>query len=660
MKKVHRIKLWILPLLLGVVLTLLLTACIGIPGEDETPQSRKEVILLYMVGSDLESEKGLASEDIQEIQESGFDEEQVQIVLCTGGAAHWWNPSISEEECGVFELHAGGELEKVSILEYTNMAEAATLTAFMDYVYGNYTADCYSLILWNHGGGAVVGYGGDENNGYDTLTLYELDRALGKSRLIAEGKKLEWIGFDACLMGMLEVAAACAPYADYLVASEGMAWEQGWNYAFLSNIYDETCFSGEVTGREIVDAYADYYDSMENCQPEYTLACMDLSETEYVIEKLEEFIRTARTDLMNGSYSRLARERDRTKAFSLSGTTGSSVDYDTVDLYNLSEQFAEYYPEEAAALQEAIRKLVIYEKTNVADANGVAIYFPYTNKEAAPDWLAEYSRLPFCDTYVEFVKGFSQVLTGERLTNWDFSETAPVKRQEQEYSVSLTPEQAEHYAHASLSVWENKDEWGESWENCYVMWTETSDTALDEDGSLSAIVSGKRFLLCDDAGHSSSCTAMELERNDEYATYGIVVYLSWVNKDAEDYGSKFGSGWATIYVRVDKENPDGVITGIYEDYDNLDTQVPGRVTYEIKQGTTISPFAFIRQIAFDDEGKVTPFEEWESVSSTFSGFRLDGNLSVTMVDIGAEAELCHVFFITDTQGYIYETNYNLP
>lgn len=654
MKKIHRIKLWISLMLSGMILILLPESCTVIPGEENALQDRKEVIMLYMVGSDLESERGLASEDIQEIQKSGFDENHVQILLCTGGAAHWWNPSISEEECGVFELHPQ-ELKKVSTLEHTNMAEAAALTAFMDYVYNNYTADCYSLILWNHGGGAVVGYGGDENHDYDTLTLYELDSALRKSQLAVDGKKLEWIGFDACLMGMLEVASACAPYAEYLVASEGMAPEQGWNYAFLSGIQDETCFSGAVTGEKIIDTYAAYYDSIESCQPEYTLACMDLSETEYVIEKLEEFIHTARTDLMNGSYSRLARERSRTKAFSLNGAVGSTVDYDTVDLYNLSEQFAEYHPEEAATLQEAIRRLVIYEKTNVADANGVAIYFPYENKEAAPDWLARYSRLPFCDTYVEFVKGFSQVLTGERLTNWNFSETVPIKRQEQEYSVSLVPEVAEHYAHAELSVWERIGQ--EGYEDCYVMWMESSDTALDEAGNLSAVMNDRRFLLCDDAGHGASCTAMELERNDTYATYGITVYLSWVDKEAEDYASRFNSDWATIYVRVDEEHPDGVITGIYEGYDSLDSPVPGRVSCEIKQGTSIAPFAFIRQIAFDEEGKVAPFETWEDNSNTFSGFRLDGELSVTMVDIDSDAELCHVFFITDTQGYVYETNY---
>lgn len=656
MRKIRRIKAWVLPVLLCTALVLSLAACDGNAEGNHPSPKPKEVILLYMVGSDLESEKGLASGDIREIQNSGFDEEYLQVVLCTGGAAYWWNDSISEDECAVFEVHTDQELEKVTALDYDNMAEAAALTAFMDYVYEAYAADCYSLILWNHGGGAVVGYGGDENNGYDTLSLYELNEALGNSRLSAEGRKLEWIGFDACLMGMLEVANTCKPYADYLVASEGMASEQGWNYEFLGKIRDGSYFPGEITGREIIDAYADYYASMAARKPEYTLSCMDLSETEQVMEKLEDFIRTARTDLMNGSYSRLARERDRTKGFSMTGATGSTVDYDTVDLYDLAEQFAEYYPEEAAALQEAIRQMIVYEKTNVADANGVAVYFPYGNKEDAPAWLEEYGRIGFSDAYVEFVRGFSEMLLGERLTNWNLSQTVPVKGQEQEYSVLLTPEQTEHYAHAALSVWERLEE-GEGYEDCYIMWTESSDTTLDENGKLSAILDGKRFLLYDDAGHSVSCAAMELERNDEYATYGIAVYLSWVNKAAEDYPSKCGSNWVTVYVRVDEENPEGVITGIYEGNDSLDVPVPGRVSYEIKQGVSIHSFAFIRRIAFDDTGEVTPFEEWAIMSSIFEGFELEGELSVTMVDIDADAELCHVFFITDTQGYVHTTNY---
>ncbi|EKC56272.1 Peptidase C11, clostripain, partial [human gut metagenome] len=46
----------------------------------------------------------------------------------------------------------------------------------------------------------------------------ELSEALADS-VGAHMTKLEWIGFDACLMSSLEVASVLAPYADYMIAS---------------------------------------------------------------------------------------------------------------------------------------------------------------------------------------------------------------------------------------------------------------------------------------------------------------------------------------------------------------------------------------------------------------------------------------------------------
>ena len=55
----------------------------------------------------------------------------------------------------------------------------------------------------------MLGYGVDENF-RDLLTLDELSEALEDS-VGAHMTKLEWIGFDACLMSSLEVASVLAP-----------------------------------------------------------------------------------------------------------------------------------------------------------------------------------------------------------------------------------------------------------------------------------------------------------------------------------------------------------------------------------------------------------------------------------------------------------------
>ena len=71
-----------------ILFILLFVLHVGHGQEAPSVQNGKQVLMLYMVGSNLESERGLASADIKEIQESGFDEENLQILICTGGAAY--------------------------------------------------------------------------------------------------------------------------------------------------------------------------------------------------------------------------------------------------------------------------------------------------------------------------------------------------------------------------------------------------------------------------------------------------------------------------------------------------------------------------------------------------------------------------------------------
>ncbi len=91
----------------------------------------------------------------------------------------------------------------------------------------NYPAEQYDLILWNHGGGAFFGYGFDETTN-DSLTLDELDQAFADSPF-HDGNKLEFIGFDACLMANIETAHTLSPYANYMVASQESEPGSGWS-----------------------------------------------------------------------------------------------------------------------------------------------------------------------------------------------------------------------------------------------------------------------------------------------------------------------------------------------------------------------------------------------------------------------------------------------
>ena len=48
-------------------------------------------------------------------------------------------------------------------------------------------------------------------------------------------QRLEFVGFDACLMGTVETAYAIKNNVDYLIASEEIEPGTGWNYKKLLN-----------------------------------------------------------------------------------------------------------------------------------------------------------------------------------------------------------------------------------------------------------------------------------------------------------------------------------------------------------------------------------------------------------------------------------------
>lgn len=152
---------------------------------------------------------------------------------------------------------------QVADIGEVNMADPATLTSFIDWAVGAYPADNYALILWNHGGGWRARYDDlkkalktattgeskeaikqklrelqkpgfkavcwDETSGYDSLTMSEV-----KSALDAATTNMDLIGFDACLMQMIEVAHEIKDTgASVMVGSEETEPWDGWPYDTL-------------------------------------------------------------------------------------------------------------------------------------------------------------------------------------------------------------------------------------------------------------------------------------------------------------------------------------------------------------------------------------------------------------------------------------------
>lgn len=608
-------------------------------------KKEKETVMIYMVASNLESEAALASKDIVEMVESKFNKDNMDVLICTGGTKKWWIDGIPNNKCTVYKV-CDNDIEPIYTMQGKNMAESDTLTEFLDYGYENYKSDCYGLVLWDHGAGAIVGYGADENYNYDTLTIDELTKSFSNSKIIKDKNKFEWIGFDACLMGMIEVADSLKPYSNYMIASEEVEAGEGWDYSFLKEMSNNKKFDGVDTGKIITDSYGAFYESGKQAyKPDYVLSCMDLSKTDKVIKSLEDFVNSAEKELKSGGYSKIASARSGVKTF---GRDGGKSFYDTVDIYDLANKMQNMYSKESTKLKESIEEMVVHNKTNIPEAKGLAIYFPYENKDYASKWLEQYDDFKFSKTYSSFIKDFSSTLSGSALTEWDVQETAPVEDTSDvgTYFVQLTENQKKNFAYAKAQIWQVEEEDNNG---SYIGWISSLDPELSEDGKLRTKFDGKKFYIGDTSGNSMLCCAVEVEHTDDYCKYVTPVFIS--------DGTTLGGKPAYVQFKVDKDHPNGYITGVYKTINTDVGLFPDKNTVKLEQGYEIRPYYFARQIKFNDDGSVAPFEEWKSTSwTTGKIFKLSGDLTIDSKVPEGNKEYCCVFQVQDTQGNAYTTN----
>ena len=171
-------------------------------------------IMVYMLGTDLESRGGMATADLNEMVYANVSD-KVNIIVETGGTKKWQNNVISSTTNQRYKVTSEGVIRLEDNLGRKSMVDPDTLTDFIKYASDKFPADRNILVMWDHGGGSLTGYGYDEYVPGDHMTLDEISDAL-----TAAGTTFDIIGFDACLMGTLETAMVLEPHADYMIASE--------------------------------------------------------------------------------------------------------------------------------------------------------------------------------------------------------------------------------------------------------------------------------------------------------------------------------------------------------------------------------------------------------------------------------------------------------
>ena len=388
-------------IIICIILALLVfTSCNEENTEPETPivgGYENNLLMVYFCGSDLESKNGRASANIDELLSASIPS-KTTIVIQTGGAYYWDKECISVNALDRYEIKDGA-LSLLESVPMESMGKGQTLQSFLEYCNSHYENTRKSLILWNHGGGALKGCCFDEVYAGDSLRITEITQALSGSNMAP----LDFIGFDACLMGSFEVAYALSNYAKYMIASEESEPGRGWDYKAIAESYGKD--SLETTINCVVDSY---YSKCESYSADMnaTLSAIDLNKILDVAINFNVLFDAVQTNINEIGIAQVSNAAYN--AHSFGGRTIYETKSNIVDLYDFADNL-KIYEDRANNLKNAISDCVINKKNGALKegCGGLSFYYPYAlNKNEIE--IAKYIVVP--GPYAQFLEdNFSNV-----------------------------------------------------------------------------------------------------------------------------------------------------------------------------------------------------------------------------------------------------------
>ncbi len=200
--------------------------------------------------------------------------------------------------------------------QHMDSGDPQTLISFCDWAIKNYPAHNYALILWNHGSGVIdpkyykivnpaelfifnpvtnkfeldksveylnlFDYNDLDQRGicFDSstgnyITNQKLEFALHEICTNSINGKFKLIGFDACLMSMIEIGNFVKFYSETMVGSQEVELGAGWNYAHVLQPFTVAgaVIDYETFAKHIVTAYQLSYQQITN---DFTQSAIDL------------------------------------------------------------------------------------------------------------------------------------------------------------------------------------------------------------------------------------------------------------------------------------------------------------------------------------------------------------------------------------------------
>lgn len=245
-----------------------------------TLQKRKWALMAYIAGDNDLSDYALS--DVTE--------------MCAEGSSSKTHVSVQIDTAGDFDGLVRYEITAPDItgksyrtvidrLPEKDSGSPECLESFLKFALKRYPAENRIAIVWSHGSGfkRVARDAGYDYSSNKSMDMNEIVSALSKSG-INKNNKLTILGFDACLMAMIEVAHHFNEQAEILVGSQQTEPGNGWPYDKVLKRIKSTNEKRKVaTG--IVNEYIAYY--KRSNQSDVTQSAIDLSKTDNAIVAMD-------------------------------------------------------------------------------------------------------------------------------------------------------------------------------------------------------------------------------------------------------------------------------------------------------------------------------------------------------------------------------------
>lgn len=193
----------------------------------------------------------------------------------------------------------------------------------------------------------------DDGTGHslDTLELARVARATAE----AVGQPLELLGTDACLMANLEVAYELRKSVNYLVASEELVPGHSWPYTdIFGALRAKPTMGGAEFAKLIVDRYVAFYTANPPAAGDVTKIALDLSRIDEVVSAINQLAETLRANMSKvGEALWQAQRGTRMRESRDDKRQPSKFDFHLWDIGSLAKALADFEASPPAVKQAA-------------------------------------------------------------------------------------------------------------------------------------------------------------------------------------------------------------------------------------------------------------------------------------------------------------------